>query len=597
MVRRMTKEQSTYSDMLMCHVLLIMLVWNVRGDPICPWGTYGDSCDRNCSEHCSVFPGRNIVHCDRASGRCSEGCIPGWYDATCNKECSKNCINNICNHGDGACTAGCKDGKTGTFCEEEQLNTKAKESTADLSWMSIAVAATVPIIIIIMICAVVVYWHQKYWKRQRFMAVKTWNTQDLEGLLNTPVPNEPLHKASAEGDLDRVKQIMSCGLKNVNTRGLYGLTPLMLAAQNGHYDVFEYLHTEGADMTLTDRDGDHILSMACVGGNIDIVKYVVLKEPFLNINRGRTDGRTALMWAARHGNKTMFDYLLEKGANCSSEDIEGDNVLHYACYGGHIGIVMDVIANTTIDINSSDVYGRTAMMVAAEHGHIEVFDFLVRKGCDISHKDKEGSNILHVTCRGGHVKMAEHVLSRGDFDINCKGQCGRTPLILAAFYGHRDVCDLIYGKEADVSQVDNKGNNILHVACMGGHLGMVQYILSQDIADINSHGQDGRTPLMLATQWEQRAVFKLLMHEGADLSQVDKKGNNVLHLASKIGSMEIVQHVLRENTLDINAGNGRGETAAMIAKREDHMKLYELLVSKGANAVTNPRLQKQKLRC
>ncbi|XP_048247161.1 uncharacterized protein LOC125377522 isoform X3 [Haliotis rufescens] len=327
MARRMTKEQSTYSDMLMCHVLLIMLVWNVRGDPICPWGTYGDACDRICSDHCRRFPARDIVYCDRTSGRCSEGCIPGWYDATCNKECSKNCINYICNHGDGACTAGCKDGKKGNFCEEEQLNTKAKERTADLSLMSIAIAATaLIIIIIIMICAVVVCLRLKYRKRQGFMAVKTWNTQDLGGLLNTPDPNEPLHKASAEGDLDRVKRIMNGGLFNVKTRGLYGLTPLMLAAMNGHYNVFEYLHREGADMTLRGRDGDHILSMACVGGNIDIVNYVVLKEPFLNMNLGRTDGRTALMWAARHENKTIFDYLLKKGDK--SEDIEGDGVLH-----------------------------------------------------------------------------------------------------------------------------------------------------------------------------------------------------------------------------------------------------------------------------
>ncbi|XP_071086114.1 ankyrin repeat domain-containing protein 50-like isoform X2 [Haliotis cracherodii] len=591
MARRMTKEQSTYSDMLMCHVLLIMLAWNVWGDPLCPWGTYGDACDKNCSEHCGRFPGRDIVHCDRTSGSCSEGCIPGWYDATCNKECSKNCINYICNHGDGACTAGCKEGKKGNFCEEEPLNTKAKESTADLSWMSIAIAATV-LIIIIIICAVVVCLRQKYRKRQRFMAVNTWNTQDLGGLLNTPVPNEPLHQASAEGDLDGVKRIMSCGLKNVNTRGLCGLTPLMLAAMNGHYDVFECLLREGADMTLTDRAGDHILSMACVGGNIDIVKYVVLKEPFLNINRGRKDGRRALMWAARHGNKTIFDYLLKKGAKCSSEDIEGDNVLHYACYGGHIGIVRDVIANTIIDINSSDMYGRTAMMVAAEHGHIEVFDFLVRKGCDISHIDKEGNNILHVACRGGHVEMVEHVLPQGDFDINCKGQYGRTPLMLAAFYGHIDVYDLLCEKGADVSLVDNKGNNTLHVACMGGHVDMVKYILSHGLVDINSHGQDGRTPLMLATQWEPRAVFDLLVKEGADLSQVDNKRNNVLHLASKIGSMETVQYVLTQNELDINARNRRGETAAMISERAHHMELYNLLVSEGANGVTKSHLQK-----
>ncbi|XP_046565004.1 ankyrin repeat domain-containing protein 50-like [Haliotis rubra] len=258
---------------------------------------------------------------------------------------------------------------------------------------------------------------------------------------------------------------------DVNTRGLYRLTPLMLAAVRGQNDVFEHLHKEEADMTLTDGDGDHILSTACIGGNIDIVKYVVSKQPEL-INRNRNDGRTSLMWAAWHGRENIFGYLLRNGADHISMDNYGDNILHYASHGGHTGIVEKILAEAEIDIHSIDRWGRTALMEAADQGHKQVFDILVRKGSSISHEDKDGNNVLHVACGGGHVEMVEHILSRVKFDINCRGKDGATPLMIAARCGHRGVFDLLVGKGADTSLLDNMENNILHLASMEGHESM-----------------------------------------------------------------------------------------------------------------------------
>ncbi|XP_048247261.1 ankyrin repeat and KH domain-containing protein 1-like [Haliotis rufescens] len=515
LARRMTKEQSTYSDMLMCHVLLIMLVWNVRADQNCPWGKYGDGCDKNCSDHCRISPDLGIIHCDRTSGRCSEGCIPGWYDDTCNKECSKNCINYTCNHQDGVCTRGCKDGEKGNFCEisGEEHETKGNDNTTPL-WKIF-----VPVIVFIFVLLV-------------FMVQIGIGGQRKNRLLKWPIPDSPLHKASAEGNLDRAKEIMHEDLLNANSRGSYGLTPLMLAALNGHYDVFEYLKQEGGDMTLKDRGGDHILSMACVGGNMDIVKYVVLLKPTL-INKKRIDGRTALMCAACHGKKTVFEYLLDENALLIDNN-DGDNILHYACHGGHIDIVKHIIDEAKLNINTRDILGRTALMIAATYGHKDVFELLVEKDSDISRTDKEGNNILHMACRGGHVKMVEHVLSQKYIDINCRGQYGGTPLMFAAFHGRREVFDLLMTKGANATLVCNKGNNLLHVACIGGYVKMVKHILPKGLVDIDSQGQEGRTPLVLAVQWERGAVFDLLV----------------------------------------------SEQASMVAKRKHHMKLRDILASK-----------------
>ncbi|XP_046557461.1 protein fem-1 homolog A-like [Haliotis rubra] len=123
-----------------------------------------------------------------------------------------------------------------------------------------------------------------------------------------------------------------------------------------------------------------------------------------------------------------------------------------------------------------------------------------------------------MACIEGHVDIVKYVLSQKVAGINSRGECGSTPLMMAAAKGHRDVFDLLVSKGADVSLVDDDGDNNLHVACIGGHVDMVKYVLSQKVADINSRGQYGRTPVMLAANMGHREVFDLLVREGADVS-------------------------------------------------------------------------------
>jgi hypothetical protein len=45
----------------------------------CPAGTFGDKCSNPCK--CA-----DKLNCDKVKGTCvSEGCIPGWEGASCNK--------------------------------------------------------------------------------------------------------------------------------------------------------------------------------------------------------------------------------------------------------------------------------------------------------------------------------------------------------------------------------------------------------------------------------------------------------------------------------------------------------------------------------
>ncbi|XP_046563724.1 osteoclast-stimulating factor 1-like [Haliotis rubra] len=160
--------------------------------------------------------------------------------------------------------------------------------------------------------------------------------------------------------------------------------------------------------------------------------------------------------------------------------------------------------------------------------------------------------------------------------------CRKGNLTRAAHRGSKDVFEFLVCMGANVSQVGKKGDKVLHWGCKGGHLGMVKYLLSLSSVDINSSGKMGVTPLMWAALYGYRDIFQFLVRMGASLSQLDVKRNNILHRASLAGRLEMVKYIIRQNTVNINARNKDGETAAMLAKSSNKSRVYNFLVLNGA---------------
>ncbi|XP_048250459.1 ankyrin repeat domain-containing protein 17-like isoform X2 [Haliotis rufescens] len=399
---------------------------------------------------------------------------------------------------------------------------------------------------------------------------------------NTLHADTDLHLACKKGDLDRLTCILSESLVNLNIRGQYGRTPLMMAAEKGHRQVIDLLVTQGADVSLVDYDRNDILHVACLGGHVDLVKYVLSKKVADINNRGQYGG-TPLMMAAEKGHRQVFDLLMTQGADVSLVDYDRNNILHVACLGGHTDMVKYILSQKVANINSRGQYGWTPLMMSAEKGHRQVFDLLVTQGADVSLVDYNRNKILHVACLGGHTDMVKYVLSQKVADINSRGQYGRTPTMMSAEKGHRQVFDLLVTQGADVSLVDDNRNNILHVACLGGHVDMVKYILSKKVADINIRGKYGWTPLMKAAEKGHRQVFDLLVTQGADVSLVDDNRNNILHVACLGGHVDMVKYALSQKVADINSRGHNGRTPLMKAAQKGHRQVFDLLVTQGAD--------------
>ncbi|XP_048257864.1 uncharacterized protein LOC125383551 [Haliotis rufescens] len=98
-----------------------------------------------------------------------------------------------------------------------------------------------------------------------------------------------------------------------------------------------------------------------------------------------------------------------------------------------------------------------------------------------------------------------------------------------------------------------------------GELEMVERLLSRGV-DANCWlRKRSRTPVMTAALRGHRDVVELLVSKGADVSLVDKNGENTFHLACREDKSETVKFLLSLNVVDIDASNKQGRTAGYLA--------------------------------
>ncbi|XP_048252493.1 serine/threonine-protein phosphatase 6 regulatory ankyrin repeat subunit A-like isoform X3 [Haliotis rufescens] len=382
--------------------------------------------------------------------------------------------------------------------------------------------------------------------------------------------NNILHLACHGGHVSIVKYLLT--RFDINACGNNGWTPVMYAAANGEKNVFDLLVSKRADLSLKDDYNNSVCNLACAGGNMSIVEYLL---PKYEINSRGDHGRTAIMNAAWSGQSHIFKLLVSQDVDLKLTDDNNDTVLHFACEGGDAAIVEHLL--TRVDLNTRGRNAWTPVMVAARFGKLDPFNLLVSKQVDLRPTDDHGNNMLHLACQGGNRFIIEHLLPL--FDINSRGQDGRTAVMYAAVNGLKSVFDLLVSNKADVLLKDDYNNSVFHLACLGGNSSIVEQLFPN--VDLNSVDDNGRTAIMKAACARNKSVFNFLVSKNSDVKVIDDYRDSVLHFACNGGDKTIVECILQR--LDINTRGRNGCTPVMIAGRFGNRHLFNLLVSKEAD--------------
>ncbi|XP_046582760.1 ankyrin repeat domain-containing protein 1-like isoform X3 [Haliotis rubra] len=121
------------------------------------------------------------------------------------------------------------------------------------------------------------------------------------------------------------------------------------------------------------------LYSASYNGDLETVKRI-LAAGHVDVNTRGGYSSTPVMAAAVRGHSDVVEFLVGRGADVSLVDSDGNNVLHFACWGGDLEIVKLILSQNVLDINARNNDRKTAVDWARLQGHQRVADFLVSRG-------------------------------------------------------------------------------------------------------------------------------------------------------------------------------------------------------------------------
>lgn len=212
----------------------------------------------------------------------------------------------------------------------------------------------------------------------------------------------------------------------------------------------------------------------------------------------------------------------------------------------------------------------TALIEAVEKGDLEMVRHLSAKNhIDVNTKTSYNCSgwpivcsPLHWAAYKGHTEIARLLLDRGA-SVDCRNDFDYTPLLYATRYGHQETVRLLLNRGASVDCKTTWGFTPLHWAVYRHHLEIVRLLLEKNARfDIkNKHGEKPFDP---------------------EFSRIAPK--ETLLLAAVAGRVDLVQDILDNNiNLDINTQDENGDTALILAARNGHLSVVEVLIGRGAN--------------
>lgn len=237
-----------------------------------------------------------------------------------------------------------------------------------------------------------------------------------------------LHRAAFEGDLTKLKTILKRG--DVNQLDKENRTPLHLACANGKYDA---------------------VRMLCEHSNI-------------NLNLCDNERRSALMKCVQCEHQTCLKILLDKGADVSLSDENGNTALHIAA-----------------SIPNSDI----CYLLSDYHANPKA-------------KNKDGATPLHVAASLGTDEIVKLMLASG-VNIDELDENEKTPLMHAAHKGHLTTVNLLLSKNANAVLRDINGWTADDYASMDGHHPISHIIMEHNSKKRPASGQSRQSTLTRTT--------------------------------------------------------------------------------------------------
>ena len=306
----------------------------------------------------------------------------------------------------------------------------------------------------------------------------------------------------------------------------------------------------------------------------------------------------------------VCEFCFGKNDLIYSIDGSGLTPLLRAADSGHLQCMELLIkAGAAVNKPQNIEYGETSLMKSAKGGHVKCVELLLKSGADVNLWTTDNKRKKALMKRGwnigGHTALYVAVVNKqpecvkllteagADVNIQCNDTSYNkiTPLLAAIEDGGNDQCaEMLVNAGADVNTVDlGDRDTVLMCAAQHSSTRLVELILKAG-ADVNAVNKWNATALYKAVASGKGQTARFLIQAGADVNLTSDSGVAITALQG----MDDEEHLktlcaLLEAGANVNAIHANGTTALIGAVSSGNVKSANFLLEKGVDINSQDR--------
>ncbi|CAB3406424.1 unnamed protein product [Caenorhabditis bovis] len=312
------------------------------------------------------------------------------------------------------------------------------------------------------------------------------------------------------------------------------------------------------DLLAKDTIGQNSLHLAAKIGDVSILKYLLDRLPELREIQS-TNGETAAHISAAHGDMRALELIL----------------------GGSLKSAMKTAM-------CRDINGTSILIASVARGDTEMAMWLLRKFGKALAQLENNSKMLpiHVAAAHGNIEFLRAAVKFDTNMVHARDEFGCTPCVYAVQGGCLGTVRFLVEKaRSEIGSVSNRGQSLLHIACLCGHEHIVRWILNRAGSDsilwttndkanaVHCAAFAGSVPVLSHLL---SAFGKKKRHHVLTLK--DSRGNTPLHLAAINNHLDAALYML-ESGADPSLINTSGHSPQSIASVRNHFEMERLVAS------------------